>query len=314
MKTKHLFWGVLFITLGIFILINRFYGFNFTWDGVWKLWPVVLILWGAGFIINKPVIKMFITGLTAFFLAFALFATFSYGHFVVNRGFYFTTDDWDDKDSSFASDNYKVGFEKNIKKAEFNFKAGAGNFIIADKTGDIFYAETQGPSKYYTLNQKNAGDKTSIDFDMHKTKIHLGENKLRNRVEMKFNPDIIYDMKFDFGAASADFDFKEYKIGKIEMNTGAASLNVTLGSKSPESYFNLDAGAASIDIQVPEQSGCEIKSDVTLSSKDYVGFQKINENLYRTDNFASSGKKIFLNLKGGISSIKVTRYNEAEWK
>lgn len=314
MKTKHIFWGIFFITLGVFILIDKIYNLNFTWDGVWKLWPVVLILWGIGLIINKSVVKMIITGLTAFFLAFALFATFSYGHWVIGKGFYFTTDNYNDNDSSFAQNNYKVGYETKYKKADFTFKAGAGSFIIKDSTEELFNAETQGPQNNYTLNTSDEGDKSKIIFEMKSTKLHLGNNKLRNRVEMSFNPMLQYDMNFDIGAASVDFDLSPYKLGLINVNTGAASLNLKLGNKSNECHLNLDAGAASIEINVPEEAGCEIESDASLSSKDYNGFKKVNENLYRTENFSSSGKKIYLHLKSGISSIKVSRYSGNNWE
>ena len=52
MKPKHVFWGLFLVTLGLLILISNFAIVNLDLARLWKLWPVVLILWGISFIIK----------------------------------------------------------------------------------------------------------------------------------------------------------------------------------------------------------------------------------------------------------------------
>jgi hypothetical protein len=51
------------------------------------------------------------------------------------------------------------------------------------------------------------------------------------------------------------------------------------------------------------------KCNPALSSKDFDDFTKINSNLYRSHNFDSAKKKVYLDIETGISSIHVSRYN-----
>lgn len=90
---------------------------------------------------------------------------------------------------------------------------------------------------------------------------------------------------------------------------GAASLKLKLGDRAEETRLTLDAGASSIDINVPEDAGCEIKTDVSLSSKHFDGFKTIDSDLFRTDNFENAKKKIYISIESGVSSIKVNRYS-----
>ena len=93
---------------------------------------------------------------------------------------------------------------------------------------------------------------------------------------------------------------------------GAASLKLKLGDKNDVTNLKLRSGVSSIEILVPDSAGCEIKTEVSLSTKDFYGFDKISSDTYRTGNFDNSKKKIYLNIHAGISSIKVKRYS-AGW-
>ena len=68
MKTKHLFWGILFISIGLLWLLEHFMQIYVEWDYVWKLWPVVIILWGASLMIGNQIIKSVVVQLLPSFL------------------------------------------------------------------------------------------------------------------------------------------------------------------------------------------------------------------------------------------------------
>jgi hypothetical protein len=129
---------------------------------------------------------------------------------------------------------------------------------------------------------------------------------------MNLNPEPIWNMNFDIGAAAIDFDLAPYKVSTMKLDMGAASLDLKLGDKYPETILDVDAGASSIEILVPDSSGCEIKANVSISSKDFRGFKKMSSGLYRTENFDTAKNKIYIRLDAGVSSIDVSRYSK-EW-
>jgi len=98
----------------------------------------------------------------------------------------------------------------------------------------------------------------------------------------------------------------------LKLDIGAASLGLRLGNKYPETMVGIDAGASSIKILVPDSSGCEIRSDASLSSKHFERFKRIHSDLYRTENFETAKNKIFIRLDADVSSINVERYTN-EW-
>ena len=105
-----------------------------------------------------------------------------------------------------------------------------------------------------------------------------------------------------------DFDLTQFKISKLIIEMGAASLNLKLGIPEKETKVIIDAGASSMDISIPGSVGCEINAEISLSSKNFRDFKKIKSGLYRTDNFDESIKKIYFNIDSGVSSINISRY------
>jgi hypothetical protein len=310
MKTTHIFWGLLFVALGILILLKNIGLFYIDLANIWKFWPLAIILWGISYFTKSPIVKGFIAGIAALILAITLFAFFNSSyHFICNA---FSLKDQDlnftiseDTDTS----SYTESYESRIKNCEFYLNAGAGSFIINDSTEDLMHAATQGIKNNYELTRQYAGDKSTITMTMKKRRLIFSDEHNKNKTLIQLNTSPVWDLNFDVGAAAIDFDFSPFKTDNIDIKMGAAALKVKLGNKLNVTKFHLKAGISSVDVLVPESSGCEIRCNTALSSKDFDDFNKINSNLYQTDNFDKAKKKIYLDIDTGISSIHVSRYS-----
>ncbi|HLG31604.1 MAG TPA: DUF5668 domain-containing protein, partial [Ignavibacteriaceae bacterium] len=62
MKTSHIFWGTLFIVLGLLVFINNFTPIYVDWGTIWKLWPLVIILIGISILIKHRYGKGVVAG------------------------------------------------------------------------------------------------------------------------------------------------------------------------------------------------------------------------------------------------------------
>jgi len=310
MKTKHIFWGMLFISIGALILLDNLSLINYNFDYFWKLWPLIFILWGISLMVGNSFFKSVLAIIAAIILAVVLFTGFksacyfSGDHFIFhnNDGFSFDIDD--NYDTTFYSEPYST----NIQKAVLDFNAGAGTFLLDDTTGDLFSAYTSGVKNNYNISRTDMNDQASVKLKMKSRHFSFIHGKIKNKAELKLNTNPIWDMYFNVGAASLDFDLSPYKINNASIEMGAASLNLKLGNKSDSSNVVLKAGASSINILIPDSAGCEIKTEFALSSESFDGFHKTSSNLYQTENFASAKKKIYLEIKAGVSSVKVHRY------
>ncbi len=319
MKPRYIFWGILFISFGLLILINNITDIELDWSVFWKLWPAVLILWGIALIIKNDIIKNILTALTALVLALAIFSFFDSGfnffhrHIFNNDGMVVI-----DEDGETSVKDYYEPYSEKIKYASLNFDAGAGAFYIEDTTGGLISAVVRSSKGNYSLDRNDLEDRTDINFKMEKTHFRIVDGKVKNKVEMKLNPAPVWNMDFDLGAAAVDFDLSGYKTENVKIDVGAASVKIRLGDKVEKINLEIDAGASYIEITVPESSGCEVRTHSFLSSKDFDDFDKIKSGLYRTENFEQSRNKIYIKLDSGISSLKVHRYitsgNNFEWE
>jgi hypothetical protein len=115
-------------------------------------------------------------------------------------------------------------------------------------------------------------------------------------------------MKFAVGASRLDLDFSPLLVERVSLEAGASQLRVRLGDRSDEIRLAVSSGVSSVRILVPHSSACEINADSPLSRKSFKDFSRTNEGTYRTENFASSAKKVFISLQSGISNLTVVRY------
>lgn len=305
MKTSHIFWGIFFITIGSLVLLGNLTDLNFTWHSAWKFWPMVLVLIGVSILVKNQIGKGIVAGLAALVLALTLYASVSATTNLIDDGFEFN---FDDEEGVFDTTNFSEDFSDSIKTASLQFSAGAGGFKIITPTDKLIDFRTEGLKRSYKLSRTDSDLHSDISFEMKNNHIKLGNNNYKNSVEMSLNPKPEWELNFDIGAASMDLDLTPYKVNKLDIDMGAAALNVKFGNLSDVTRFKIDAGASDIDILIPDSVGCEINSDAALSSKNYEDFIKITKNLYRTENFESSKKKIYIDIDCGVSSIDVKKY------
>jgi hypothetical protein len=307
MKTSHIFWGILFIGLGLLILINNFSTLFMDWATIWKLWPLVVVLLGISLLVKHKYGKSFLGGLAAIILALAIFASFKTASHFFHNDFEIVFDD--DGDYVFEKTEYSEEFDSTLQFATLNFDAGAGSFNISKVTENLFDATAEGKKDLFRLKRFDHDSTSKIDFDMHGRQIiTFGSKGYKNKVDMKLNPQLIWNLTFDVGAASMDFDLSEFKIKSVDVDMGAASINLKLGENYPETKVTIDAGASDVDMFVPEGSGCRIITDGALSSKHFDDFEKLKSDHYETAKFEEAENKIYIEIDSGVSSISVKRY------
>lgn len=311
MKPRHVFWGLFLVTLGTLILLSNFSLLNLELHSIWKLWPLVLVLWGISYIINMNFVKVVFAGVAAILLAFSIYGAAQAALNVFDKDIDF---EFSNGENYVYSDTTRMfeSYEPKIKHADLKIDAGAGTFRIYEPTEELISVVALGDRTNYVLTRNDSGDGTAIEVKMKKAKIKLRKGSIKNKVELSLNTIPVWDMNFDLGAAAIDFDLSPYKVSTAKLDIGAASLELKLGDKYPETIVDINAGASAVKIFIPDSSGCEIRSDITISSKHFSGFKKIHSDLYRTENFDAAKNKIYLRIDAAVSSVDVKRFSE-EW-
>jgi hypothetical protein len=329
MNSKSLFTGGVLILLGILFLGKEWGWFHINWHEISRLWPLLLIYLGLVALLGKT--SNSATVITIVLLCIAIPTVLvrscqeKVGTAFDKNGIHIDMDDDDDSDddndddndsddndgdTSFKGSEQKLNSPMNaaIKSATFNFSGGAAEFEISGTSKDLVEAEAK--LDFGNISLKKTGDSTNPDLDFalrgKKNNINIGDDN-DNKINLKLNASVLWDMKFEFGAGKADFDLSEYKVKNLSIKTGLTETDVKLGDKVDNLDVKIESGLTSIEFQVPESVGCRIDIDGGLNEKDFDGFIQKNGH-WETPNFDKATKKINLNFNGGLQSLKVRRY------
>lgn len=299
MSYKKIFWGVILITIGALFILKNMGVIYFSWSAIWRLWPVLLILWGIAIIPLKNWLRL-ILSIIVIVLAFTFTSNRStFKHEFRMHKFYNDTE-WEDQ-------QINLPYDSAITEAALHLDAAAGNFTIKNTSDNLVEFSKKGTIGNYSLTSEDDDNSKIVKIKLENTIVKLGR-KSSDRVNIKLNNDPLWDIDLDVGAASFNLDLTEFKVRNLDIDGGAASVRIKLGDRFNLTNLTVDAGASSIRIDVPESSGCQVKTSTVLSSKSFQGFSKIKDHTYQTDDFDSSENKIYIELDAAVSSLNIFRY------
>lgn len=306
MKTSNVFWGVLLIMLGSLFILDNLNIVDFEWHNMWRLWPVILVLWGVSIIPVRDWIKL---GLVALIIAATVYLVVEESVYWEGKPFRIEFHDDFDYDSDSGNAVYQdffVPMEDSVEVVNLNMDAAAGSFYVSEQSANLLDFSGKGTNIKYTYRVKRMDGEADIKIEPDET-IYL-HKKSRNRINIGLNPYPVWDLSMDVGAAEMDFDLSAFKVSRLEIDGGAASFKFKLGDKLPEMHVSIDAGASSIVVKVPQESGCDLRISSVLSGKHISGFNKIDHGHYQTVNFDEASNKIYLNVDAAVSSYNIIRY------
>lgn len=303
MKAGQLFWGLVFVTIGVLILAAKFDWFYIDLGYLSDFWPVLLILWGGLILAKKSVVKPFIAIVLGILTGLII-----YGAVTRVTNFNFWNDKWDSNvEWRNDSQNFIADYDESVENAFLELSAGAGKIVVRKTTSDLINGYTRGDFARYKFDTRISGNKALIDLRMKDSSFRVFEDRIDNRLDIRLNENPIWDMDLKLGAASSILELEEFKIHELSLKTGATDIELRLGDKLERSDVKVEMGAANLEIFVPRNSGCQIRGEMFLSGKDFEGFRKVN-NVYETNNFDESSNKIYIEIHGAVSNVEVKLY------
>lgn len=339
-NSSGIVWGGLLIILGMFWLLRSMNLLNIDWDMILPYWSVLLIL--AGVILVAAGRERGSGGIVALLITLAVFTG------VVNKthqaiddhgknwsfgwdddddhdyGYHHdddNDDDEDEKDSDYEKEHWKEGdrpingaykyeMEDFIQKANFNLEGGAGSFSLNGNTPKLFEASTSSTLVGFRSNTSvnKLDNSASVTLKMEDGNVKIKNGEMSNQAKIHLNEKPVWNIDLGIGAGKGDFDFSGYKVEKLKVSTGVADMDIRLGDKMPTTNVDIEAGVASVTLEVPESVGCEMQMDGALNAKNMEGLSKVGNGLYRSSNFDTATKKVIVHYEGGLTSINIKRY------
>jgi hypothetical protein len=281
---------MLLIALGIVLLLQTTGVISWrVWPYLWRLWPVIIVAIGLNWLLGRraPWLAGLLVGvllLGALGVAFALAAR--------GQGTVVTT---------------LTEPLADLRTLDARVSFGPGDLAVkALPVGSPNVAEgrfeTSGQAARATL--RRSGDS--------------GELRLEPTSRMWFGsaPNAKWDLalaraprltlKLNVGAANVSLDLRELQVSDLELDAGAAHINVTLPAGASRTTVKIKAGAADISLAVPEGVAARITHGSGLSSVDVdtSRFPRTNGS-YASPGFEGAANRVSIDLRLGAASVKV---------
>ena len=324
MKSNKLIPGVILMLIGVAFLLRNYGYLNFHFWNLFYLWPIVIVVIGINLIFANnrstwaTLLKL---GVIVVGFGLLLFGNFSKHHPFGNRYSYHFDDDDDDNDDENYSEGRRVtkiegasefteNYTDSVKVAELNISGGATTYKLSDTTNQLFNANTQEYFGNYQLTTDKNDSLYVLNFKMRDNKGHFDwddDHKKSNFATFKLNVNPEWNINVATGATDLDFDLSKFKVRSLDLAGGAGAFKIKFGQPLSTTTIDISTGASDVDINIPNNAACRITRSSAFSSSNFEGFNKVGD-AYETPGFANATNKIYIKIKGGMSSFSVKRY------
>jgi hypothetical protein len=310
MKFRNIFWGIILIFAGVLFILQNLGVIYFNWIELWRLWPVILVLWGVSILPVRDWLKVILVLLVlGASISFMLNSTIYWDngkHRIHLFDEEFFNDDVKDE-ADYTTQNFSIPYDDSSKYVTLKLEAAAGKFVLTDSTSKLIDFSRSGNNSEYKYMIRSQDSTSTISIDMESASVTFGRRN-KNMVDLSLNRYPVWDIDLDAGAASIDFDLEDYKVRLLNIDGGAASIRVRLGDKQEITHMNIDAGASSIVIELPDDAGCKLDLESVLSGRNFDDFEKLDHGKYQTPNFNEAATKIYVDAEAAVSSFSIIRY------
>lgn len=318
MKSKNLIAGLLILFIGVVALLAALHVFDFHWAIIWRLWPLILILFGITLLPINDYLKgvLVLLALGAGCLLYHVETQRYEGNAITrfyNKAKSFRPNkDTDDADKEGEEDPYDIEQHfsepyEEVDQASISIDFGAGNLNLQAPCAELFKMDAKSNFVKYSLRAERGDDNASLFVTGKGQAKHIHKDN-NNDVDIALCNLPVWRFSLDMGAADAILDFSPYKLSSIEINGGACHLDLKLGDNGCDTQVEINTGASDINIKVPSGVDCEVDIDSAITGKDFNGFEKIERGLWRTPGFGQGEHQIRIDIDCAVSNISVERY------
>ena len=344
-NSRSIVWGGLLVVFGLFWLLRNMNVLVVDWQEILPYWPALLIVAGALLLATGRERSGSTSGAVGLLITLAVLGGIVHR---TDRAFDDHRDKWnfgwnnndddhydgnhdeeneeeehsqDERDDDYQSENrrrdgkpvnaaYKYEMEDFIQKATFNLEGGAGSFKLQGSTAKLFEANTKSTIVGFQSNTSinKLDHSATVNLKMEEGNVKIKNGEISNQANIQLNEKPVWSVDLGIGAGKGNFDFSNYKVENLKVSTGVAEMDIKMGDKMPMSNVSIEAGVASVTLDIPKSVGCEMHIDGALNARSFDGMERVAAGHYQSPNFSSAAKKIVINFEGGLTSININRY------
>lgn len=297
MKSALFFWGTFLIFTGVLLLLNNFNLLTADFSELVGWWPLLLVIWGAVLLKIPELAKNILMALAGVLSAMIIITFISGGISFVDS--FKGNKDFENETTSNCNRSEAVP-AKGIKDAKLNFSGGAGKFVVGS-TDEYLYKINSG-SALCDIDIDNPDDTTIV----------LNYSFVDNDGGGRYSKIEVYDMldwdiDISAGASSLILNLNELKVKSLSIDAGASNATIKLSADFPITKVKINCGAATLEIEIPNDAACSVQGDMTLSKTNFAGLSMNSSGVFISDNYYQNVNKIDFYIDGTLSNISIIR-------
>jgi hypothetical protein len=295
-------WPLLLIAVGsIFLLQNLGILPWSVWGQIWRLWPLALVLIGLELLLGGRIRGAALATLTLALLVGGVLAL--------------TTAPWARLSSGPSEQRTFDQPLQGATQATVRVEFGAGELQVRDlEPGDGRLAAMifDGPAGLtleprFSIQNGNAELRYALSGRRGFGPPFFRMPDGRMAMQLSLAPDIPIDLRVTMGAAESRLDLSKLKLSRLEIETGASSTWLRLPEAGGATAARLQAGAASIEVELPEGAAGQVRYDGGLSTVDVQNPRLLpaGERTYRTADFDTNPNRVDLRIDTGVTTVTI---------
>ncbi|MYD94287.1 MAG: hypothetical protein F4Y02_11490 [Chloroflexi bacterium] len=297
------FAGVL-ILLGVFGLLWNFNvlpdGF---WGEFWTLWPLLLVAVGVNLVLSRK---------GAWLGSVAALAVVTGS--LVAAWVLAVADPGSPRGLTISSESISVKSD-GAQSARLNLTVAAGDLSLTGgaPAGLLLSGGSQGSVAEVTdqrVSVRSSNGRQTVDVRLN-TEWNFEFPPRRSRSSegrwiLRHAEGIPTDIRIETGASDLDLDLRELNVQSLNVDGGAADIDVVLPANAGRTAAEFNIGAADLDITVPAGVAARIDFDGGISSLniDESRFPKQGDR-YVSPDFESAANRVTIKIEAGVSDITI---------
>lgn len=290
----RIFWGLLLVLVGGLLLADNFGLVAISWNGLWKLWPLLIVMAGLSILSVRNWVWRILSVLLVVVTLVAIA--------------YVAVGGAADANNSSVQETTVRQVAGEIDEANISIKAGASVLRVGTSDQDAI-ADVRFESNGARLNEKSSRSGTTqvIEFSMDDVDRWWFAN-MRNNWDIDLTRNIPLRLDIDAGASDTIVDMSLARLRSARIDAGASSIDVKIGSMEDVVDVEIDSGASSVVVRIPQNSGVQLELDGGLTSKNLADLNDLGNDTYESPSYAQAAKKVVIKANVGVASFTIERY------
>ena len=308
-RSSSVVFPLLLIGFGVLVLIYREVPNFHPGPVLWKYWPLLLILVGAGMFFDRaqrnsdpehaPHIPIGSTIGTVAFLV--ILAALLWHH----RG---------DAGSSWVSASSDSGHRSHEVQTIDRKDAKAARVVVHMPAGELFVSGGAEHLLDADFSQGSSWDAPNIDYSVDNGAGELTINQQSsnrfmsnsdNIWKLKLNNELPIDLEIDMGAGKGELNLSKLDLTRLQLNIGAGQVNVDLtGERGKDLEANIHGGVGEAIVRLPKNVGVVANVHGGLGSVDVHGLTE-EDGKYINAAYGKAPHTLHLTVEGGIGHIRL---------